>query len=305
VKKLPWRKFFPGDWLKDPALRMCSLAARGAWIDLVCAMHEGSDDGVLRGTVEGLSRICGCSPEEMESCLNELHDTGTANVTRNANVTAGNTSVTVICRRMQREAEQRLATKERVRRHRSNASVTGEKSEVRSQKSDNTPSSPPRGTAKKRAPGALHPEAEAVYQIYPRKVGKPPALRAITKALKKVEPEWLKERTRLYAESRAGEDPSYTPHPATWFHQERYADDPATWAVKGNGQHQLPIRGQDLGVMRRRVLAARDTVRQCADMRHSWELRHQGQTNPQLDKELDEAKRDLDRRRAELQRAGG
>ena len=43
----PWLKFYTNDWRADPALRMCSMAARGLWIELICLMHEASPYGHL------------------------------------------------------------------------------------------------------------------------------------------------------------------------------------------------------------------------------------------------------------------
>lgn len=40
-------KFFPSDWRADPALRCCSLEARGLWIDMLCIMHEADPRGHL------------------------------------------------------------------------------------------------------------------------------------------------------------------------------------------------------------------------------------------------------------------
>jgi hypothetical protein len=47
----PWMKFYPADWRADPRLRICSLAARGLWIDLISYMHEGEPYGTL--TIDG------------------------------------------------------------------------------------------------------------------------------------------------------------------------------------------------------------------------------------------------------------
>lgn len=72
-----------------------------------------------------------------------------------------------------------------------------------------------------------------IYEQYPLKVGKPRAISAITKALKKIDPETLFNRTKQYAEVRNG-DLKFVPHPATWFNQERYNDDPSTWKPSEN-----------------------------------------------------------------------
>lgn len=83
--------------------------------------------------------------------------------------------------------------------------------------------------------------AEQLYTLYPRKASKPEALRAIKKALKTIPYQELRDKTVAYAKARESEDPSFTPHPSTWFNQERYNDDPSTWAsqhfkTNGNGK---------------------------------------------------------------------
>jgi len=43
----PWMKFYPADWRSDPMLRLCSLAARGLWAEMICLMHEAEPYGSL------------------------------------------------------------------------------------------------------------------------------------------------------------------------------------------------------------------------------------------------------------------
>jgi len=50
-KKRPWMKWYPSDWRGEPKLRMCSLAARGLWADMISYMHEGQPYGHF--TIEG------------------------------------------------------------------------------------------------------------------------------------------------------------------------------------------------------------------------------------------------------------
>ncbi len=47
----PWMKFYPADWQADPAVRSCSLAARGLWIEMLCIMQKA--DPVGRLTING------------------------------------------------------------------------------------------------------------------------------------------------------------------------------------------------------------------------------------------------------------
>ncbi len=70
---------------------------------------------------------------------------------------------------------------------------------------------------------------EEIYCAFPRKVGKPNALKAIRAALLKTPFDVLLQKTKDFATTRNG-DVSFCPHPATWFNQERYNDDPSTWA---------------------------------------------------------------------------
>lgn len=101
------------------------------------------------------------------------------------------------------------------------------------QEPENTPVVP-KGTP------PLEALAEAIYAAYPRKVGKPVAIRAIVKVLKSGTITEL-ELQRLVGEyARAVEkwppEARYTregndtvPHPSTWFNQRRFEDDAATW----------------------------------------------------------------------------
>jgi hypothetical protein len=81
-KKLPAIMFYPGDWMKDPAIRSCGLAARGLWFDMLCLMHESPDRGKLIHrtgtpvTPAQLARMVGADLAETEGLLEELEATG-------------------------------------------------------------------------------------------------------------------------------------------------------------------------------------------------------------------------------------
>lgn len=65
------------------------------------------------------------------------------------------------------------------------------------------------------------------YTIYPRRIGKKAAEKAWAKAIKDgAEPELVIQAAQRYAASRVGQDPKYTPHPATWLNQGRWEDEP-------------------------------------------------------------------------------
>ena len=75
--KAPWMKFYPTDWRSDPRLRMCSLEARGLWIEMVCLMHEAEPYGHLRiageiPTLSQLSSMVGAHHKTVDKAIIEL-----------------------------------------------------------------------------------------------------------------------------------------------------------------------------------------------------------------------------------------
>ncbi len=72
-------------------------------------------------------------------------------------------------------------------------------------------------------------QALLIWAEYPRRVGKPDAIKKIVSALKKESFEKLLSRTKLYADMTSSKDRHFIPHPSTWFNQERYNDDPDEW----------------------------------------------------------------------------
>lgn len=68
-------------------------------------------------------------------------------------------------------------------------------------------------------------EIETIYQAYPRKVAKIPGLKAIERALRKIDAPSLLASTQAFARSCAGKELQYIPHPATWFNAGRWEDE--------------------------------------------------------------------------------
>lgn len=76
-----WSKFWWQDWQRDPALRMCSLAARGAWIEILCLMADADPVGHLlvngrTPNMKQLSSVLGCTERETKKLLSELEENG-------------------------------------------------------------------------------------------------------------------------------------------------------------------------------------------------------------------------------------
>lgn len=79
--KRPSFQFYPADWLRDTALRTCSVGARGLWIDMICFMHEGTPYGHLKVgnkviLSSNLSGMVGATLQETEGWLAELESAG-------------------------------------------------------------------------------------------------------------------------------------------------------------------------------------------------------------------------------------
>lgn len=81
-------------------------------------------------------------------------------------------------------------------------------------------------------------EFDEWWDCYPRKVGKPRALKAYVAALKKTSAGQLLTAARAFAAARAGQDQTYTPHPTTWLHDERWNDRPERQARRGRAQQR-------------------------------------------------------------------
>lgn len=80
-ERRPSFQFYPGDWLRDAALRMCSSAARGLWIDMISFMHQAQPYGHL--TFNGrpvdagqLAKMVGEAPKDVARWMNELSAAG-------------------------------------------------------------------------------------------------------------------------------------------------------------------------------------------------------------------------------------
>lgn len=75
--KRPAFQFYPKDWRDETSLRLCSMAARGLWIDLMCLMHSCENYGYLEAagepmTAEQIARLVGEPPKDVRAWLAEL-----------------------------------------------------------------------------------------------------------------------------------------------------------------------------------------------------------------------------------------
>lgn len=75
------------------------------------------------------------------------------------------------------------------------------------------------------APRPPSPE-DVIYEAYPKKVGKPDAMKAIKRALRRCPFDKILEQTKKFCLiiTESGKDLKYVPNPSTWFNQDRFND---------------------------------------------------------------------------------
>lgn len=250
MSKLPSFQFYPGDWRKDANLSRCSKAAKGVWIDMLCLMFECPIRGVLADangepwSDQEIAEAVGGPTDSNLGCIAELLSKGVAH---------RNDRGAIFSRRLVRDEATRRATAVRVKKHRSNGSVTPDVTplyEVEEEIEIEVDVGSKQKTKEVLVSLELSTPEELIYADYPRKVGRVKALQSIGKATKKVAKEFqlneheaaefLHKAVIEFARSPAGKKGEYTPHCATWMNQERWNDDRKEWYRDTSSQWSGP-----------------------------------------------------------------
>lgn len=238
-------KFWPQDWQRDPALRMCSLEARALWLEMLCMAHDAEPYGHVAvssraATIAEMGVVAGCNPRRLPRLLAELEQNKVFDRTPEG---------IIFSRRMVRDFEVSQAGREFVGRRadRQNSSPKGqdwgkapasppttqesyseaeseaESIPLQSRKRDGLPlAGEPVPKPTKSRPEGDSPAFAAFWEAYPRKAGKGAARTAWVRALTKATAaEIMAGLERHQFDTR----PEYRPHPATWLNQERWADE--------------------------------------------------------------------------------
>lgn len=103
MSQRPWMKFYPADWQADELLGMCTLAARGLWVEMIGIMHKAVPYGHLlvngrNPTDVQLAALARCPPDQVPGLLDELENAGVFSRARNR---------TIYSRRMTRDEKRR------------------------------------------------------------------------------------------------------------------------------------------------------------------------------------------------------
>lgn len=150
----PSFQFYPGDWLEEPGLKLCSLAAQGLWIHLICRMWYSPERGVLRkqngskAQANDIAVWTGTPEAQIKDTLRELQA---------EQVCSTHDDGTIYSRRMVRD--------ERTRKARADAGAKGGKGRDREAKRKQTPS---KTQARAPAPARVPRAGDRAYPARPR-----------------------------------------------------------------------------------------------------------------------------------------
>lgn len=231
----PFIKFYTRDWQADPELRMCSLEARGLWIELLCIMHNAKRRGYLESP-QGLpldddqtSRLIGTFKGDLYRCKQELLLHGVPSIEPETGVW--------FCRRMVKETSKAEKCSEAAKRGGGNPHLKADTEYQIPDTRDHISLKVPfkgdvytssgndeedQGNGQQKYPKQF----EQFWEAYPKKQGKLDALKA-----------WKKSKGRppvedlIAAISKAMETDQwiknggqFIPMPATWIRQGRWED---------------------------------------------------------------------------------
>jgi hypothetical protein len=235
-------------WTEDDKTRI-------VWITMLAICDQ---NGEVQASIPGLARLAGVTVEDAEMAIGKLlspdkHSRTPDHEGRRIVPIDGGWELLnhAKYRRMASLEDRKEATAKRVRRHRErNADVTPCNANVTLLPDKAEAEAEAEAEADKREKTVLTKSesktkvAIEIYKLYPKKVGKDAAFKAIVKAMSKTDAETLIEAVTAFAHAKKDADPQYIPNPATWFNQCRWEDDRATWIEKTRGQMQFGIKGQ-------------------------------------------------------------
>lgn len=256
---LPWMRWYPADWRSDPRLRMCSLSARGLWIELIGLMHEATPYGHLlvsgvRPNNAQIASLVGAPEEQVVQAMAELSSAG---------VFSTNKDGVVYSRRMTRD-HKKAATARKNGQNGGNPTLSKEKEKPASDnppvkghdkpqrpeaRNQNTPHSPPRGVD-------LMRDFAEWYTAYPRHIARGAAERAYKAARKHATADELLAGAKAFASlcQAKGTEKGFIAHPATWLNGRRWLDEDLAEAVGTAPQAE----GGERDTWRSRLRAYRD-----------------------------------------------
>ncbi len=235
-KQQPWGKWFWGDWRKDARLRRCCYAARGLWADMLSLMGGECDRFgylIMEGQALGVSDLVGLlggSLREVAKMLSDLESrrvfsrTGDADLEPDLQqiIPADMPAGVIFSRRMVRDKAKADADRANGGRG-GNPALKGE--DNRGVNPKDKAQIPESRTKSKKENTAALARFDEFWSAYPKRVKRGAAERAWIKALKLADAETIIAAAHAYAPTRAGQDKTFTPHPASWLNDKGWLDE--------------------------------------------------------------------------------
>jgi hypothetical protein len=248
----PWMKFYPSDWRADPALRMCSIGARGLWAEMLCLMHEAEPYGSLlvngaRITEKQLASLACVPNKEAAEFIVELECSG---------VFSRDPDGTIYSRRMRRDVEKEQKDQENGKAGGNPSLKAGVNPQVNG--GDKAQNLEPRteNKEKKKDIGAVadatRPNAGKVFDEefwpnYPKREGanprKPARIAFLTAVKSGHDPAAIVAGLRRCVAALSKANQIGTPYVAqavTWLRQARWEDYPVEAVAEATGPPQPP-----------------------------------------------------------------
>jgi hypothetical protein len=229
--KIPAFQFYPADWRKDPSIQALSYEHRGIVFETLCILHELPERGRLKLNGKPMSRefyarLLGLDKQILEEALTIILETGALKVDEDGILYSSRMVKDENLRKIRQQSGSRGGNPALLKQN-----TTKNESECNYQ--DKQTSEVEDEDVHEDIP-SQEGESEGcdprlIYEAYPRKVGRPVALKAIVKALASEPFDSLLSKTEAFARAVQGKDQQYIAHPSTWFNQQRYNDDPSTW----------------------------------------------------------------------------
>ena len=229
MSKIVWGKFFWPDWQNDPCLRLCSRAARGLWIDLLCIAAQSDTPGYVALNGKPLDAKCiallSAGPEnEIESLLEELENNGVFSRDRRG---------CIMSRRMIRE--RCLSDKAKINGSKGGNPSLGKQTEKTipvnldlNHHSGNKPEAISQKLNLDTNVSIYNSLFSELMHILPKRKGDSPknVRKAFDRAIKTVSDfSEIKRGAIAYAESRKGEDRNYNKGLEAWFNGAMWQSD--------------------------------------------------------------------------------
>ena len=249
----PWDKFFWNDWDNDSALKLCSFAAQGLWMRMLCVCAKAEPKGFLLVaglplTPSNLASLVGKPEQEVEALMSELASAGVFSRDRKQRI---------YNRRMVRAIQKAAVARE-------NGKLGGNPSlrkDTVNSSLDNLQVKPPDKTHKPKANSHKQQSfslrsnetreierefTEKFWPAYPHKVAKPAALVAFRKARTKSSLEEILAGLERYIANKPA-DRAWC-NPSVFLNNERWTDQPAAadgkqssgWRQNGTGGYVKP-----------------------------------------------------------------